>query len=102
MSDPWCVDVLATTAAGTPCMRRVRDVHGEQVLAYTERLPNGHTVWGSTLRQIRLRLGWSQDEIGRLIGVSKRTITRWESGGTPPPQRRAQHAWGTILRTLDR
>ena len=101
MSDVWCVDVLATHAAGTPCMRRVDDVQGEQVLAYTERLPNGHTVWGATLRQIRLRIGWSQEDMGRLIGISKRTIIRWESGGTPPPQRRAQHAWGTILRTLD-
>lgn len=37
------------------------------------------------MRIARLRLGWTQAELARRIGVSRRTIGRWEMGKTPLP-----------------
>lgn len=37
------------------------------------------------MRIARLRLGWTQAELARRIGVSRRTIGRWEMGETPLP-----------------
>lgn len=38
---------------------------------------------GYTLRRTRERLGWSQTQMGETIGVSRRTILRWEKGQWP-------------------
>jgi transcriptional regulator with XRE-family HTH domain len=35
---------------------------------------------GAELREIRLRLGLTQKAMGKLVGVSRLTINRWERG----------------------
>jgi len=39
---------------------------------------------GSPLREARIRLGLSRDELGRILGVSGRTVSYWESGRKLP------------------
>ncbi|MEH1790575.1 MAG: helix-turn-helix transcriptional regulator [Nostoc sp.] len=38
----------------------------------------------SPLRSLRLELNMSQDEFGRAIGTTARTISRWEAGDSVP------------------
>ncbi len=39
-----------------------------------------------SVRSLRARLGWSQERLGRELGVSLSTISRWERGeGEPSP-----------------
>jgi transcriptional regulator with XRE-family HTH domain len=38
----------------------------------------------SLLRSLRLELDMSQEEFGRSIGTTARTISRWEAGDTVP------------------
>ena len=40
------------------------------------------------VRRYRSRKGWSQARLGQQIGVSERTIGRWERGQTPPAPER--------------
>lgn len=40
---------------------------------------------GSTIESIRKTLGLSQEALARVIGVSVRTIVRWEKEGDQPP-----------------
>ncbi len=37
-------------------------------------------ISASEIRQSRLRLGWSRDQLARQIGVDADTIAAWESG----------------------
>lgn len=41
------------------------------------------------LKQIRLNLGYSQDQVARLLGVSKQSICNWENGRAIPYGRNA-------------
>lgn len=43
---------------------------------------------GSALRQIRRKLGYSQEQLGLLLGVTIQTISRWERGESAPSQHR--------------
>lgn len=36
------------------------------------------------LRALREALGYTQDEFGRLVGVTKQAISQWELGATVP------------------
>jgi putative transcriptional regulator len=36
------------------------------------------------IRSTRQRLGWSQEELAREVGVSLSTVQRWEQSGTKP------------------
>lgn len=36
------------------------------------------------LRALREALGYSQDEFGKLVGVTKQAISQWEAGTTVP------------------
>ncbi len=38
----------------------------------------------SPLKALRAELGMSQEDFGRSIGVSARTVSRWEAGDTLP------------------
>ena len=38
----------------------------------------------SPLKQLRDELGMSQEDFGRIIGVSVRTVSRWEVGANVP------------------
>lgn len=44
---------------------------------------------GNPLRAARKRLGLSRDELGRLLNVSGRTVSYWETGRKLPDPRRA-------------
>lgn len=35
------------------------------------------------IRKLRSRLGLTQAELGKLMGLSARTVMRWEGGKTP-------------------
>lgn len=41
---------------------------------------------GQRIRNLRLALGWTQREIAAQIGVSRRTVIRYEQGRTQRPQ----------------
>lgn len=43
----------------------------------------------SPIRNARIRLGLSRDGLGRIIGVSGRTVSYWESGAKLPDPARA-------------
>jgi putative transcriptional regulator len=36
------------------------------------------------IRTMRTRLGWSQEQLAREVGVSLSTVQRWEQNGTKP------------------
>ena len=40
--------------------------------------------FAAKLKRARLERGWSQERLARALGVSKYTITRWETGKTRP------------------
>lgn len=44
-----------------------------------------NTPVGPTIETIRKTLGLSQEALARLLGVSVRTIVRWEKEGDQPP-----------------
>ncbi len=45
---------------------------------------NGDTMTKQEIKQIRQRLGWSQERLARELGLSFSTISRWERGGSKP------------------
>jgi putative transcriptional regulator len=42
------------------------------------------TVTAAEIRDLRSRLELSQEAFARLVGVSVRTVARWEAGGSEP------------------
>lgn len=44
----------------------------------------------SPIRAARIRLGLSRDELGRILGVSGRTVSYWESGRKLPAPDKAE------------
>lgn len=40
--------------------------------------------FGTTIRQARLAHGWNQDQLGKRVGVSQRTVSNWERGVADP------------------
>ena len=55
------------------------------------RRPKRSHTFGVTLRQIRDALRLTQPELGARLGVSQRTITRWEVHGDLPPLGQRKH-----------
>ena len=49
------------------------------------------------VRQIRNRLGLSQADFGRLMGVTQSTVYKWETGGHSVPPLKV-----SVIRQLDR
>ncbi len=43
-------------------------------------------TFAAWVRELRKRLGLSQELLGRRVGVSQTTVGRWESGEAPPPR----------------
>ncbi len=37
---------------------------------------------GEMIRQARMQRGYTQNELGNLLGVSNKAISRWENGGS--------------------
>ncbi|MGI9407585.1 MAG: helix-turn-helix transcriptional regulator [Hyphomicrobiaceae bacterium] len=63
--------------------------------------------WSECIRQYRARFGITQAELARIMGVSQRTVSRWERGEDQPnPERQLQLrdlGWkpaGLLLRNL--
>jgi len=57
----------------------------------------------SLLKRLRSELDLSQEEFGRAIGTTGRTISRWESGDTVPTFTIAQmKALDRLLRSVDK
>ena len=52
------------------------------------------------VRRLRRRLGLSQQELARRLGVARVTVTRWENG-TRRPSKVAQVAIHSITKTKD-
>jgi transcriptional regulator with XRE-family HTH domain len=46
---------------------------------------NWRVIFGARLRQARLDVPLTQIELAALLGVEQTTISRWERGGTAPP-----------------
>jgi len=42
------------------------------------------------LREMRLRAGFTQKEVSKIIGVSRKAVSRWELGETRPDYEVAQ------------
>jgi putative transcriptional regulator len=40
--------------------------------------------FNGNIREIRGKIGWSQEDLAREIGVSLSTVQRWEQSGTKP------------------
>lgn len=47
-------------------------------------MEKNYTAIGDHLREERVRLGLSQDELGEIGGVTRRTVTAWERGDQFP------------------
>lgn len=50
-----------------------------------KQIPIQSDLIGSTIESIRKTLGLSQEALARALGVSVRTIVRWEKEGDQPP-----------------
>ena len=62
-----------SSSSSTPAELALGAIHA-QTLA-VDRNP----ISGSDIRQCRLRLGWSRDQLARQIGVDAETIAAWET-----------------------
>lgn len=75
-------------------------------LTSAESVNLGHRVEmdvGQRIKAARQRIGWSQQRLGDLVGVSKSAVSQWESGTTGQLQanlRRAAMALGIPLSEL--
>jgi DNA-binding XRE family transcriptional regulator len=47
-----------------------------------ESYPNYMETMGDRIRQLRQSKGWTQEELGARVGVSKVAVSQWETGGT--------------------
>lgn len=58
---------------------------------------------GERHKQIRTRLGRTQDEFAQILGVAGETVSRWENGHHAPPPHAARilRALNTIIDTPD-
>ena len=97
----YSLDVIATLRARTPVMRQA-DCEDAPALPYDHTFPNGRTVWGCAIREVRLRLNLSQEALAELLGASTRTIQSWEAGADRPRPRRAAWCWRKLTRAMPR
>ena len=59
--------------------------------------PTPSSSFGNLVREVRLRLKLTQEQLARLLKVSFPTVNRWENGKTNPDER-ARHGLATLLR----
>ncbi len=51
---------------------------------HTPRLSRHHARFPNQIRTYRLKVGMSQADLGRLVGVGKNTVSAWERGLSCP------------------
>ncbi len=56
-------------------------------------------IFSDKLKHCRSRLGWSQEQLARNVGVSLNTVQRWEAGKTKPSPL-AMDKLGNILKDV--
>lgn len=51
--------------------------------------------WGEKLKAARLKQGLSQEQVARILGIARPTVTRWEDGtiANPKPQHQQRISW---------
>ena len=62
-----------------------------------------HNTIGENMRQARLKVGWSQQDLAVNLGFAVASVSRWERGLAVPPVptlRRVADALGVKLSTL--
>lgn len=76
-------------------IKQVRQTHGDPVDAGSVAKRVAADMWARTkpaphkddaawVRYVRGQLGWTQTQLAEAVGVSRLTITRWESGAQTP------------------
>lgn len=91
------IDTDETDFCGFPCMRAV-GVPDAPLLKYDATLPDGRTVWGCAFRATRIARGLTVAAAADAVGVSIRTVNRWELGRTTPSPTPARRYWEALLR----
>lgn len=56
-------------------------------------------VFKENIKEIRTKLGWSQEELAHEVGVSLSTVQRWEQSGTKPSRLAARELARVFERT---
>ena len=59
-----------------------------------------HTWTSDRIRELRQSLGWKQTDLALATGVTRHTVTTWETGTRSPTAHRV-HALDTIRTLLD-
>ena len=49
------------------------------------RIPNDNTMTPDELASVLAQLGWTQEELGRRLGMAPDTVSRWATGKVPMP-----------------
>lgn len=70
-------------------------VRQEEPAPRPQPIPRACLPFVQRLRHLRRALGWTQREIAWQLGISTRTVIRYEQGGTHHPQ------WWTLIAVLD-
>lgn len=69
-------------------------------VAYTNTKEESMT-FGAKLKGIRARLGWSQEELANMLGVSRQSITKWEQNDGLPDTFNAKQMAGLFGVSID-
>ena len=82
-------DVIAWHASGSGEPSCVISWH--EVVVRSRRMPRRVASFGLALQAVRAALGLSQEDFGARLGVSRRTLTRWEIHDELPPVGQRKH-----------
>lgn len=86
----------------------------EQIGGYSSRIPLGavpeviavaaarRAVRTGHLREVRVRVGLSQADVARAIGVTQSAVSRWEAGARQRIERESAWRLWNLLRLLER
>ena len=78
-----------------------RQVHAHKTHSYFLVLQKGKLMDRDLLREQRLELGLSQEEVAALVGVSKQEISAWELGGKNPTMKNLKQLAQVLSLSVD-